>query len=173
MDLCIATSYHRTIVSMPTALSDESDDDVWNALCNATTEEDRLEEAIEFMRRRRGSMVRWAVEEGLLASDAAVPFVSLAHCAAMFDEVGLLRFLLLENGVDPNTKNGCRKMPLHMAICLEGEAAALFLIHEAPGCDLEAPDRCGVTPLMAAVGSGMLGVVKALVGKGVDVKGNG
>ena len=51
--------------------------------------------------------------------------------------MGLLRFLILEKGVDPNLPNRAGDTPLHTAIRSKREAAALFLISKA-GCDCDA-----------------------------------
>jgi hypothetical protein len=48
-------------------------------------------------------------------------------------------------------------------------AAAIALINGAPGCDVGARDAEGSTLLMLAAATGLLGLVKALVGKGVEV----
>jgi hypothetical protein len=59
--------------------------------------------------------------------------------------------------------------PLHVAIFVSRDRAALFLINDVPGVDLEARMRDGKTPLMIAARFGRVNVMKALVAKGVDV----
>lgn len=76
--------------------------------------------------------------------------------------------MLMRKGVDPSVPDKALRCS-----CLNGAvamgAAALMMIDEAPGCDLGAREAFKQTPLMLAAVSGLLGVVKALVGKGMEV----
>lgn len=118
-------------------------------------------------------MVELAVRSGHLRPDAVhEDGTPLVHIAAKYGAVDLLRAIVLEYGVDADMlcKNRTGDTALGAACFYGQEAAALFLINEAPGCDLNArggPRR--QTPLMLAAMRGLLGVVKALVGKGARV----
>jgi len=59
---------------------------------------------------------------------------------------------------------------LHLALTQGHNEAALFLITDVPGVDVNAPTSDGTTPLMLAVEDCTLQVVRALVAKGADVK---
>ena len=52
------------------------------------------------------------------------------HLAAAHGVVGLLRFLILKHGVDPNSKNLEGSTPLQMALYKGREGAAAFLIDQ-------------------------------------------
>ena len=120
----------------------------------------------------RARVVELAVRSGHLRPDAVhEDGTPLVHIAAKYGAVDLLRAIVLEYGVDADMLCKIRTGDTALgAACFNGqEAAALFLINEAPGCDLNArggPRR--QTPLMLAAMRGLLGVVKALVGKGVE-----
>ena len=106
-----------------------------------------------------------------MAPDAAdEDGLAVVHLAAMHDAMGLLWFLVLTRGVDPSSKTLHGDTPaLHLALDNGQEGAAAFLMDEARGCDVGAVGMNGWTPLMAAAGRGMVGVVRTLVEKGADV----
>jgi ankyrin repeat protein len=128
----------------------------------------------ELLRARRFGLVQRAVEQGVvdpnlqLKSRNGVDF-SLVHAAASVDALSLLRFLILERGVDPNRVDGHKESPLHAAIINRKERAALFLTRNVPHIDVNVRGRNGATPLMLATENGMLEVIKALVTKGAQV----
>lgn len=59
--------------------------------------------------------------------------------------------------------------PLDLAIVDERTNAALYLINEAPGCDINGRAIMVRPPLMLAAGAGLLDMVKALMKRGADV----
>lgn len=118
----------------------------------------------------RADLAERAIQMGLVDPHGLLPCATpLAHYAALQGAVGLLRVLILDKGVDVNLRGRQGETPLHRAIDKRQERAALWLINEASGCDLNAHTRTVASPLESAVCKGMLGVVKALVAKGVDV----
>ena len=82
--------------------------------------------------------------------------------------VGALRALVVE-GANVNAKEENDYSALAAAIIKEQRAAALYLINEAPGVDIEAPTWRGDTPLIRAAGRGAVNVLRALVAKGANV----
>ncbi len=78
----------------------------------------------------------------------------LLHVAATKGAVELLRYLIFDRGVDPTQTveaGGSLLSVLLTAICMGQNEAAIFLINDVPGVDVNAPLNDGVTPLMAAV----------------------
>jgi ankyrin repeat protein len=128
------------------------------------------------LRMRRLDVLRGAVEQGMVSPGVDVPqdckrlpMMKLVHGAAVAGAVGFLRFLIFEQGVDPNEQGPDDWRPLHFALCNKHKHAALFLINQAQGCDVNARGQHGVTPLIFAAAEGMVEVVKALVAKGAEV----
>lgn len=79
--------------------------------------------------------------------------------------------MVLEKDADPIWSLPVFRALLHRALAVGWHIAtdaAMMLINEAPGCDLSARGERGPTPLMLAT-TRSLGVLKALVGKGVEV----
>jgi ankyrin repeat protein len=124
----------------------------------------------------RTEVMQRTVEQGFVSPDMAVPddaarYAWLVHAAVRADAVGLLRWLVCERGADPNRRNGRGQTPLLLAIVRRKEACALFLIQEAPGCDLAVPlPSQKLPPLTLAVRTGVMPVIKALVARGVDLE---
>jgi ankyrin repeat protein len=116
--------------------------------------------------RARYDLVQQAVEEGCVAPDAPIASMSgqLVHMAAAHGAVGLLRCLIVGKGVDVNVASGTGSRPLHMALLMGKEAAAMFLI-EAGG-DVHAATQGGVTPMMLAAMQGVLPALRALAARG-------
>ena len=82
--------------------------------------------------------------------------------------VDVLRALVAKDA-NVNAKNEQGFSALHLAISEKQRAAALYLINEAPGVDIDAPESSGTTPLMLAAAHGLVGVLRALVAKGANV----
>lgn len=147
-----------------------SDEEAAVAVLAGLPAQARVAQAFDLMEANRVGVVRRAVERGVVSARAVDPEsrMPLAHMAAGMNAVELLR-VLVRKGVSPNWRSPVRGT-LHALrySCLNG-AAALMLINEAPGCDLDARGTWEQTPLILAAGSGLLGVVKALVGEGVEV----
>jgi ankyrin repeat protein len=120
---------------------------------------------------RRPDLVQLVVERGML--DPNTPLRDdgkmLLHGAAVYGAPGLLRFLVCERGVDPNTATSDGMTALYLAVFKRREESALWLINEAPGCDLNAANSSGFTPLMLAARGGQTRIIKALVARGADV----
>jgi ankyrin repeat protein len=137
-----------------------SDDEIVDRLRpNATTAGEWMGSVSELLRQGRPWFARRLVERGLLAPDAVhdEDRMAIVHLAAMHGAVGLLRFLILQHGVDPNSRECNGHTPLLMALCRGREGAAAFLLEETPNCDVGAIGIHGTTPLMAAAVSGLLG----------------
>ena len=153
------------------SLSDDGVIEAMRAAAAATTTEEWMTALAAFIPNGRGGVARRLVERGILAPDAAdEEGLTLGHLAAQNDAVGLLRFLILKHGANPNSKARNGNTPLHLALGRGSEGAAMFLIDEAPGGDVGGGGVQGTTPLMVAAGRGMLRMARALVemGAGVD-----
>jgi ankyrin repeat protein len=121
------------------------------------------------VKERRFGVLQRAVEGGVLDPNFELPpLLLLTHVAAGYGAAPLLRSLI-SRGVDPNEKDSSGWAPLPLAVSMKQKEAALFLINNVPGADLNAQDEEGFTPLMFAAGTGMLAVMKALIAKGADV----
>lgn len=83
------------------------------------------------------------------------------HAAALEGKVGMVRFLIDEGGLEANLKGEYGRAPLHDA-CAEGHVHVGQQLLER-GANVEATDRYGATPLMAAAQKGQLLAVKWLV----------
>ena len=83
--------------------------------------------------------------------------------------VGVMEALLAK-GVDVEAVDSSEGRALHYALHTKQEAAALYLIQCDSPCDVNALDIDGKTPLMHAASSGVVGVMRALVAKGVDIE---
>jgi hypothetical protein len=121
----------------------------------------------------RHALALRAVEEGVVEPNLVVDYERrfvLMHFAAGTGPVSLLRLLTLKRDVDPSQRTVEGWSPLYIAIMKRQVEAAMFFIHEAPGVDLDASTRGGLTPLMQAVDQGLPGVVKALVLKGAQLE---
>ena len=88
--------------------------------------------------------------------------------AARHGTVDVLR-ALVGKGADVNTKNANGYCALREAISCKKRAAALYLINEAPGVDINAFDGRGKAAMLPAASVGNVAVMKALVDKGADV----
>jgi hypothetical protein len=116
--------------------------------------------------------IELAVKEGVLDPNIQMPGEQkLIHSiAGRPGFVPLLQYLIIDRGLDPNEQAGNdQQSPLHIAINYSRQCAALFLINDVPGVDLEARRKDGLTPLMLAAARGMVEVMKALVANGADV----
>lgn len=138
---------------------------------------DRANVVLEALAHRRWKVVRRAVEDGML--DLGMPIrgarivgvVKLLHAAAMFAALPLVRYLIVDRGVDPNEEDGVGLTALHYAISERNEAVALFLL-QAPSIDIHSTSAPGgVSPLMVAAARGSISIMKALVAKGARVDG--
>jgi ankyrin repeat protein len=124
---------------------------------------------LDLIARGQFDRVQRAVQQGLIDPNARPSGTPLVYMAGGFNAVGLLRFLILECGVGPNQAVANGSTALHVAINHKHERAALFLIQEAPGVDIEARGHWGFTPLMVAAHKGLLTVMRELVARGADV----
>ena len=88
--------------------------------------------------------------------------------AAAHGRVNVLRALVAK-GANANAKNKQGYGALLAAISHKQPAAALYLINEAPGVDIDEPIAMGGTPLMLAAKHGMVGVLRALAAKGANL----
>ena len=88
--------------------------------------------------------------------------------AAELGRVNVLRALVAK-GANVNVKNEDGYSALEVAIRHGQRAAAVCLINEAPGVDIDARDGHNRTALVLAAAIGDVAVMKALVAKGADV----
>ncbi|KAF7532200.1 hypothetical protein G7054_g8187 [Neopestalotiopsis clavispora] len=119
-------------------------------------------------------MVRFLVEQGADPnySDDYCRFLPLFHCIRYGREA--MARLLLSLGADADRRVARGKSPLHYIVMRLGklptavaEAFARILLEH--GCDVNAADEDGVTPLMGAVHKRALDIVSLLVQEGADV----
>lgn len=75
----------------------------------------------------------------------------------------------LRPGVDPNVQWGKGITPLLGNLRQQRARAALFMIEQVPGCDVNLGGPEGVFALTSAAQDGMLRVMRALMAKGADV----
>jgi ankyrin repeat protein len=124
----------------------------------------------------RGSkkMVRFLVEQGANPnySDDYCRFPPLFHCIRYGREM-MVR-LLLDLGANPDLRDTRGKSSLHYLVMCLGKlptavAAAFARVLLEHGCDVNAADEDGVTPLMGAVHKRALDIVSLLVQEGADV----
>jgi ankyrin repeat protein len=87
------------------------------------------------------------------------------HMAACRGDLNRVK-MLVESGIDVNTKDEFGCTPLHWAVLAESPEVADFLISN--GAELNAKDSQNLTPLMAARGASVL---ELLISKGVDIHG--
>ncbi len=84
--------------------------------------------------------------------------------------VELARYLIFDRSVDTTmTATSQNLTALHAAVAHGRNEAALFLINDVPGVDVNAPASNGATPLTLAVEHCTVQVVQALVAKGADM----
>ena len=86
------------------------------------------------------------------------------HLAVKADDVRLIRLLLAREGeVGQNAKNALMRTPLMEAIC-RGKVKAMSVLLEAGGTriDLEGTDRGRMTPMMKAIETGRMDMVRIL-----------
>ena len=88
----------------------------------------------------------------------------------MFAAIGGMVELLVAMGADVEAADENRTHALHHALDCKQEAAALFLIQQNPPCNVNAPDLHGMTLLMYAARSGIVGVMELLVAMSADVE---
>ncbi len=121
----------------------------------------------------RFDLIQQAIEEGdldpNLPCQRPVP-CALIHVAATKDAVDLLRHLVLKCGVDPNQRTRLGWSPVMMAIAARKEAAALWLISEAPGLEPDVRGPLNSTALIHAAAAGMVEVMDALLAKGAAIE---
>jgi ankyrin repeat protein len=155
---------------------------------------DRASVVRQLLQQRCFHVVQRGLEEGVIGPAMEVGGgVSLLHSASACGGVGLLRSLVLDRGMDPNSLNHGMD-PLHVAIGTKQHASALFFINDAPGADVNSNnhvsvlllrplmlaaqqaglhphflDGKGLTPLMLAAMHGMVELMAALVAKGANV----
>ncbi len=116
-------------------------------------------------------LLQRAVEEGRLDPNAAfhqpTHGCALIHLVAHEGAVELLRYLVVEHGVDPRQRTSVGWSPLDAAIDGRREDAALFLM-DAGGLDADSRGPGGTTALMHAAASGTPRVLHALFEAGAD-----
>jgi len=121
----------------------------------------------------RFDLIQQAIEEGdldpNLPCQRPVP-CALIHVAATKDAVDLLRHLVLKCGVDPNQRTQAGWSPVMAAIAARKEAAALWLITEAPGLEPDVRGPLNSTAMIHAAAAGMVEVMDALLAKGAAVE---
>lgn len=101
----------------------------------------------ELMLEGRNALLLRAVDEGVIDPASHFPGegYSLMHQAVALDNVRLLRALVLGKGVSPNVRGADTFTPLIQAVDLRKVEAALFLINEAPGVNLNTRMAKGTT----------------------------
>lgn len=120
-------------------------------------------------------VIWFAVENGIInPTTFRAHGKTLLHAATSWDNVDLLRYLVVERGTDPNLPDALWISALVYALDDMREEVAHFFINEAPGCKIDArvplcSPSSGMTPLMVAAKRGMLPAVQALIAKGADV----
>lgn len=138
----------------------------------------RLEDAIEkeaVFWQGQLDVVWFAVENGIInPTTFRAHGKTLLHAATSWDNVDLLRYLVVERGTDPNLPDDLGIGALFYALDDMREEVAHFFINEAPGCKIDArvplcSPSSGMTPLMVAAKRGMLPAVQVLIAKGADV----
>lgn len=119
---------------------------------------------------RAGDLER-AVMEGVLDPNIQVDARErLIHVAASVPfGLSLLRYLVVDRGMDPDEPQATDCTPLILAIINDMEEAALWLIDEAPRVNVNWAGADGGTALMCAAQYGRISIVKALLSKGADV----
>ncbi len=121
----------------------------------------------------RFDLVQRAVERGVVHPEmrfGTAGGLPLLHAAVSRGAVELARYLIFDRGVDPTVGETSRNLTaLHLATSFGHNEAALFLINDVPGVDVNEPMSDGVTPLLLAVQCSTLEVVQALVAKGADM----
>lgn len=111
-------------------------------------------------RDRAFGALRRAVEEGLVDPRMALlptgqTLLRITSCVG--GGVSLLRYLILEKGLDPNeVKEDDGATPLHTACIDCKEDSALFFINEVPACNIDARMKDGSSPLTIAAAKGLL-----------------
>lgn len=117
--------------------------------------------------RNRVNLIQHAVERGLLNPNAELLLSnsSLLTALAGLGAVDTMRYLIF----DPNEQRGIGTTRLLGAWGKQHERAALFLIEQVPGCDVNLRGPEGITPLISAAQDGLLRVMRALVARGADV----
>ena len=111
--------------------------------------------------------VRLLLEHGAgVAADGSFRDTLLCDVAGRANAERLIR-LVIEHGVDVNTKDASGKTPLHRAATDGPDENVLQLINA--GADVDARDSSGQTPLYAAVLYGRVENVRRLINAGADV----
>lgn len=113
---------------------------------------------------KRPHVVQLGLERGYISPDAEFGGITLTHIAG--EDVELLR-CLVDKGANVKRDNGKGGTPLHAKIKNKFEAASLFLINDAPNCNVDTADDRGRTPFVARGG----GPGDAEGGAGVDPQG--
>lgn len=89
------------------------------------------------------------------------------HFAALGQQPDLFEFLL-EKGCNPNALTSSGKNALHLAV-IKDDYNTVKKILSLPGCEVDLPDRLGMTPLRYAIQTQNLKVISLLVSKGADL----
>lgn len=93
---------------------------------------------------KRPHVVQLGLERGYISPDAEFGGITLTHIAG--EDVELLR-CLVDKGANVKRDNGKGGTPLHAKIKNKFEAASLFLINDAPNCNVDTADDRGRTLL--------------------------
>jgi hypothetical protein len=115
-------------------------------------------------------LIKGEISPHLQLCDEEGKVYGFLNAAARFGAIGLIRYLTLTCDIEPNQPNNqvCTCTPLLSAISAPCEDAALFLLNEVPGVDINVRTEGGVTPLIVASELGLLKTVKTLVARGAD-----
>lgn len=93
---------------------------------------------------------------------------TLLHASVFSENEQLVRYLLSEVGLSPNSINRYRMTPLHYAASTGCIRIATLLLNN--GASVDCQDQSGKTPLMTASRSGQSQVVQLLVDKGASAR---
>jgi hypothetical protein len=100
------------------------------------------------------------------AATMNTPFGSWLHVAASFGQLGIVRMLVEDYGLDVNQRGGTSdSSPLDRA-CADGQYDVVkYLLEHGAKVDISAPER---NPLFGAILSGNVEIAKLLIEHGID-----
>jgi ankyrin repeat protein len=163
----LGSAEQPAVVPSAAAAAAPAEDAPLSALLLRLSHKDKQGFLLEAVKRHNAAHVRAALAHGASPAERFYGDLTVAHMAAQWDSVDVLR-ALLAGGADHRWVDHNRKSMLSYAV-EAGALATMRVLLEEAGAEVEARDRLGATPLVDAARAGQAAACALLLRHGADV----